>query len=363
MKTKIAVALSGGIDSLTAAFLLRQREEEVIGLHFRTGYEPYPASRSRSKAAALSERLAIPVYYEDVSCEFKQLVVDYFISGYRAGLTPNPCVVCNPQIKFGVLLDRARRHGAERLATGHYAAVRRDPTGWFRLFKGKDAAKDQSYFLFALRQEQLARACFPLSQMTKREVRLLAAEQRLVPLEKTESQDVCFISGEEYTAFLKRCDPGILRPGPITTPGGRVIGEHPGIAAFTIGQRRGIQCPAAAPYYVVGKDPNARSLVVGHREDLYASGCRVVGVNWIAPPPEGSRPARTRLRYRSPETPARLVPCSPDFSVIDLLFDTPQLAVAPGQAAVFYDGDEVLGGGFIESAYPASAAPSLSTNS
>ncbi len=363
MKSKIAVALSGGIDSLTAAVLLRQREEDLIGLHFRTGFEPYPASQSRAKAEALSGRLAIPVYFEDVSSEFKQIVVDYFISGYRAGLTPNPCVVCNPQIKFGVLLDRARRHGAERLATGHYAAVRRDPSGRFRLFKGKDAAKDQSYFLFALRQQQLARACFPLSPMTKEEVRRFAAEQRLVPLEKTESQDVCFISGEEYTAFLERFEPGILQPGPIVTPGGRIIGEHPGIAAFTIGQRRGIQCPAAAPYYVVGKEPNTRRLVVGHREDLYAAGCRVVQVNWIAPPPEGPRPARIRLRYRSPETPARLVPCRPDSSILDLFFDTPQAAVAPGQAAVFYDRDEVLGGGFIESTYPTTAVPSLSENS
>ncbi|MEJ5359161.1 MAG: tRNA 2-thiouridine(34) synthase MnmA [Desulfobacterales bacterium] len=350
---KIAVALSGGIDSLTAAFLLRQNEEEVIGIHFRTGYEPYPESRSRAKAEALSRLLGIPVYFENLHREFQRVVVDDFVSGYRAGLTPNPCVVCNPEIKFGVLLDRARRHGAGRLATGHYAAVRRDLSGRFRLYKGKDTAKDQSYFLFALRQEQLARACFPLAQMTKQEVCLLAAEKRLEPLEKEESQDVCFIAGEEYTEFLQRCEPGILQPGPITTPDGRVIGEHPGIAAFTIGQRRGIQCPAAAPYYVVRKEPDTRRLVVGHREDLYAAGCRVVRVNWVALRPEGPRSAGVRLRYRSPETAARLVPSSPDFSEMDVFFDSPQPAVAPGQAAVFYEGDEVLGGGFIASTYPA----------
>lgn len=350
---KVAVALSGGIDSLTAAFLLRQGGEDVVGIHFRTGYEPYPESRSRAKAEALSRLLGVPVFFEDLQREFQRIVVDYFVSGYRAGLTPNPCVVCNPEIKFGVLLDRALRHGAGRLATGHYAAIRRDLSGRFRLYKGKDTAKDQSYFLFALRQEQLARACFPLAQMTKEQVRLLAAEQRLDRMEKGESQDVCFISGEDYTAFLQRCEPGILRPGPITTPDGRVIGEHPGIAAFTIGQRRGIQCPAPAPYYVLRKELDSHRLVVGHREDLYATGCRVVRVNWVASRPDGPRPAQVRLRYRSPEIPARLVPCSPDFSELDLLFDSPQAAVAPGQAAVFYDGDEVLGGGFITAAYPA----------
>lgn len=348
---KIAVALSGGIDSLTAAFLLLRQGREVIGLHFRTGYEPYPAARSRERARRLSRVLGIPVHFEDLSNDFERIVVDYFVAGYRAGETPNPCVVCNPQIKFGVLLERARGHGAELLATGHYAAVRRDPAGRWRLFKGKDPAKDQSYFLFGLGQEQLARACFPLAELTKGEVSLLAARHGLEPVEPRESQDVCFVPAGDYTAFLRRRDEAILRPGPIATTDGRVIGEHPGLAAFTIGQRRGIDCPAAFPYYVVRKEREGNRLVVGPRSALDAASCRVSAVNWIAARPEAPLAARVRVRYRSPESPARIVPCSADPASVDVVFDTPQAAVAPGQAAVFYRDDEVLGGGFIQAAW------------
>jgi len=347
---RIAVALSGGIDSLAAAFLLLRQGREVIGLHFRTGHESYPAEQSRERAARLSRMLGVPVHFEDLSGDFERIVVDYFIAGYRSGETPNPCVVCNPRIKFGVLLERARRHGAELLATGHYAAVRRDPAGRWRLFKGRDPAKDQSYFLFALGQEQLARACFPLAEMTKGEVSLLAARHGLEPVEPRESQDVCFVPGGDYTALLRRYDEAILRPGPIATADGRVIGEHPGLAAFTIGQRRGIDCPAAFPYYVLRKERDGNRLIVGPRSELYAAACRVSAVNWIAPRPEAPIAARVRVRYRSPETPARILPCGIGAASVEVVFEAPQPAIAPGQAAVFYRDDEVLGGGFIQAA-------------
>jgi len=345
MKPTIAVAVSGGVDSLVAAHLLKQTASKVVAVHFRTGFEAEPAERIRARLQSIGDQLDLPVHVLDLSTEFRRDVVDYFAATYLAGRTPNPCVVCNPRIKFGALLRRAEAMGAARLATGHYAGVDRDAHGRCRLLKGADRRKDQSYFLARLTQTQLAKACFPLAALTKAAVREVAAAAGLVPVDAAESQDVCFIPTGRYQQFLSELTGRTAEAGLIETTDGSIVGQHPGLPAFTVGQRRGINCPAADPYYVVRLDPGRNRLVVGRKNDILAAQCRVVQINWIAPPPVAALRVRARVRYRTPETPATVVPIDADSAW--LRFDAPQPAVTPGQAAVFYDDSEVLGGGFI----------------
>jgi tRNA-specific 2-thiouridylase len=367
MKDAIAIALSGGVDSLVAAHLLKKAGRSVFGLHFMTGYEPLaqaaalgpepgPASpgcrdvTERFPGHPLREmarQLDIPLFLLDCRRPFGEKVVRYFRESYAAGLTPNPCLVCNPAIKFGAVLDFALERGASALATGHYARVTRDgPEGQRRLQKGADPAKDQSYFLAFLTQAQLARAVFPLGALTKEAVRAMAREKGLAPVESDESQDVCFIKGQSYGDFLVR--QGTIAPtrGPIEDMSGRVIGEHPGLHRFTIGQRRGINCPAEAPYYVVRMDPTSNRLTVGGKADLAEADCRVQGINWICRPKRTVFEAHTRLRYRHRAQPATVRLTGQGSATVH--FHRPQSAVTPGQGAVFYRGEEVLGGGWIE---------------
>ncbi len=336
----IAVAVSGGVDSMMAAHLLRQETPELFAVHFLTGFEP-PAAGPRHPIQAIGDQLGIPVHVVDLSAEFRTQVVDYFTTAYSSGQTPNPCVICNPAIKFGAVLRFAQTRGARCLATGHYAAVRRGPDGRYRLHKGADPLKDQSYFLARLDQGQLERARFPLGSLTKREVRELAARNGLQPVETAESQDVCFVRRGGDAAVVRA--PG--EPGPIETVEGTLVGRHAGLSRYTVGQRRGITCPSSAPYYVVRIEPERNLLVVGTRADLLTASCRVEHINWIAPPPEAPLRANVRVRYRTPEAPATVTPLGPCTARVE--FDAPHSAVAPGQAAVFYDGDQVLGGGFI----------------
>lgn len=360
MKHTLAIALSGGVDSLVAASLLKAQGHEVLGVHFFTGYEtgtalPLPeAAREGAEALAadLASQLGIPVEVLDCTREFKHRVVDYFTRTYAAGRTPNPCLTCNPAIKFGVLLEYARHLGASHLATGHYARVQPDGDGGFRLLKGLDPRKEQSYFLARLTSEQLGRACFPLGAMTKPEVVRLARAEGLVPIRGGESQDVCFIREGSYAGFLSAQRGFSQRPGDIVDTRGNVVGTHRGLHRFTVGQRRGINCPAAEPYYVVRIDRRRNRLVVGFKNDLLTGGCRVEEINWIALPPLAPRRANARLRYRHQGSAATLSPI--DTGTAAVTFDTPQRAVTPGQGAVFYSGEEVLGGGWI--ADPASAA-------
>jgi len=345
MNRAIAVAVSGGVDSLVAAHLLKRTSPPVVAVHFRTGFETEPADRTRTRLQSIGDQLDLPVHVLDLSTEFRRAVVDYFTATYLAGQTPNPCVVCNPLIKFGELLRRAAGIGAARLATGHYADVRRDAFGRYRLFKGIDARKDQSYFLARLTQDQLARAIFPLAALTKTAVRAIAGRAGLIPLNADESQDVCFIKAGAYPQFIAELTGRPAEPGLIETTAGEVVGRHPGLHAFTVGQRRGLNCPAAEPYYVVRLDIERNRLVVGRRQDVLTAQCRVERINWIAPPPAAALRVAARVRYRTPEAPATVVPIDADSAWLH--FDAPQPAVAPGQAAVFYDGSEVLGGGFI----------------
>ena len=351
MKPTIAVAMSGGVDSLTAAYLLKRQGYPVFGIHFISGYEsPVDVCGSnidcvREKFFRLGEQIEITVKVMDCRTEFKQNVVDYFVSTYLSGHTPNPCLTCNPKIKFGKLLQSVIQQGAERLATGHYARVRADDSGKFHLLKGMDPRKDQSYFLARLTQAQLAKACFPLGCLTKSEVKRIAHAEGLRPVMESESQDICFIKNEPYQTFLAAQPRFETAEGPIVDRDGNTIGRHPGLHSFTIGQRRGINCPAAEPYYVIRIDREANRLVVGSKQDLLRSECRVVDINWIQAVPRNPQKVYTRVRYRTKEVPSTVIP--QDDRTVIVRFQTPQAAVTPGQGAVFYQEDEILGGGWI----------------
>lgn len=363
MRPTTAIAISGGIDSLVAGYLLKREGHDVIGIHFVTGYETgdagIPSSSPNSgidaslqriddasrRISPITDRLDIPLKVVDVSTDFQNRVVDYFILAYRSGLTPNPCLVCNPSIKFDVVLNLAVAAGATRLATGHYARVALGPDGRLRLLRGLDRRKDQSYFLGFLPREKLEKAIFPLGEMTKDRVRLFAEKTGLKPVTTGESQDICFIRGNTYAQFVSR-QPGFEEnPGLIEDIRGNIIGEHRGLHRFTIGQRRGIDCPAPAPYYVVRLDRDRNRLVVGSREDLLVSECEVTEINWIGSPPKDPVRAETRIRYRHTAAPSEVCPLGVDRARVR--FDNRQSAVTPGQGAVFYSGEEVLGGGFI----------------
>ena len=344
MNGPVAIAVSGGVDSLVSAYLLKQQERDVFGVHFLTGYERAIDSNVEA-VQSLGRQLGIEVVVIDLKTQFKSRVVDYFTAAYRNGKTPNPCLVCNPSIKFGVLLDKARQLGASRLATGHYARVEASRGGRYRLRKGLDETKDQSYFLARLTQAQLARACFPLGSWTKVQVRALAVEKGLRPLTRQESQDVCFIRDANYADFLIKTGDVSPQSGDIVDTAGTRVGTHSGLYRYTVGQRRGINCPASQAFYVTRIDTRRNRLVVGFKDELATKSCRVTDINWIAGAPEGPMAIDTRIRYRHSAVPSRVSPVGRDGAVVR--FDRPQAAVTPGQGAVFYRGDEVIGGGWI----------------
>ena len=344
MSGPIAIAVSGGVDSLVSAYLLKQKQSDVFGIHFLTGYEK-PTESGIEGLKAMGRQLDLPVVVVDLKEQFKAMVVDYFTDAYRNGKTPNPCLVCNPAIKFGALLDEARQLGASRLATGHYARVEGGQGTRYRLRRGVDEIKDQSYFLSRLTQDQLMCACFPLGTLTKAKVKAMAAAKGLQPLTRKESQDVCFIRDTGYADFLIRTTGICPQPGDIVDTAGQRVGTHSGLHRYTVGQRRGINCPASAAYYVVRLDTRRNRLVVGFKDELAADSCRVGDINWIAGVPDGPIKADTRIRYRHRAVPTTVSPVGHDGAVVR--FDHPQTAVTPGQGAVFYRGDEVIGGGWI----------------
>ena len=361
MQQRVAIAISGGIDSLVAAALLKEQGHQVIGLHFITGYESGfqhppvhsdsnrdPAgieSRARRLLAPMLAPLDIPIHIIDLRREFQSRVVDYFVATYRKGRTPNPCLVCNPSIKFDILFRKASALGAECIATGHYARLERDANGRMHLMRGVDPLKEQSYFLARLSQEHLLRAVLPLGGFTKEQTLQAACKRDLHPLAVQESQDICFIKDGSYGDFLQR-QPGFeTSPGTIENLDGRPIGRHNGLYRFTVGQRRGINCPATAPYYVVALDVARNVLVVGGKQDLLTRACRVEQINWVNGPPGAPTAVQVRVRYRHAAVPGILVPETDRRAHIT--FQDPQSAVTPGQGAVFYMADEVLGGGWI----------------
>ncbi|MGD9210364.1 MAG: tRNA 2-thiouridine(34) synthase MnmA [Desulfobacteraceae bacterium] len=358
MKKTIAIALSGGIDSLVAAYILNQKGYQVTGLHFLTGFEDYYPNRNKRHAMdiaytrlkPISKQLQIPIHVIDLTEDFKQRVISYFVETYQSGLTPNPCLVCNPTIKFDLLSAHARNLGAHRLATGHYARCVQNSNGTWDLFKGVDSQKDQSYFLTRLTQNQLAYAYFPLGEMQKQQTLNIARENGLHPMFKGESQDICFIKRGSYGDFLKQQSGFKMKPGPIVDLNGKVLGTHKGLHLFTIGQRRGINCPAKEPYYVVRLDPKHNRLVVGFKNALNSMGCQVTQINWLNTIPSTPFKAGVRVRYRHREVMATIEP--ENNTQVIVRFDTPQKAITPGQGAVFYHKDRVIGGGWISVAFP-----------
>ncbi len=299
-------------------------------------------------ARAVANQLGIRFAALDYQEVFSREIIEYFFRSYAEGRTPNPCAECNRVIKFGRLMEFAKAMGADFLATGHYARALRDPqSGRHLLLKGADREKDQSYFLYALSQEQLARALFPLGAMTKEETRRLARSFGLPVSEKPGSQDICFLGEGDYRSLLAERYPEALQPGPIVDARGRVLGTHKGVAGFTIGQRKSLGIAAGQPLYVLALRPATRTVVVGTKEELLQEKFTVAGINWIAfdAPPEGFE-AEVKVRYRQPEQPAAIRRLEPGRA--EVRWQTPQPAAAPGQSAVFYKGEVVLGGGIIE---------------
>ncbi|MBU1172578.1 MAG: tRNA 2-thiouridine(34) synthase MnmA [Proteobacteria bacterium] len=364
MNTRVAVAISGGIDSLFSAHLLIRDGYDVTGIHFITGYGALPQrdaslhdkplsrvtdhghadQKTRSAMDFISNQLDIPIHIVDLSPFFESGVVQYFVNEYQKNKTPNPCLRCNPLIKFGVLLDFAKSIGISRIATGHYARIIRDDTSGIHLYKGNDKGKDQAYFLAFLSRKQLESAIFPLGELAKNDIQQKSADLGLTPVSSKESQDICFIHGD-YKHFLKGRPGFKIEPGPITTMDGKIIGRHQGLHSFTIGQRRGINCPAAFPYYVIGLEVRTNTLIVGPKEALLTDGCTVTGLSWINPPITFPATVTTRIRYAHAGTPSTL--SHKENGNLCVEFHEPVSSVTPGQGAVFYDGDEILGGGWI----------------
>lgn len=347
--TAVAVAISGGVDSLVAAFLLKQQGHDVVGIHFRTGYEKPVFDITQTAPPPdiekIGRQLNIPIEILDLSDLFRRTVVAYFTSTYQAGRTPNPCLFCNPTIKFGHLLSHVQQQGADALATGHYARVQTGGDQRRHLYRGLDSRKDQSYFLSRLTQNQLEGALFPLGELTKEDVRAIARQNQLIPTTRQESQDICFIKETPYHVFLQQQEGFQPQEGVIEDTQGRAIGHHRGLHLFTVGQRRGINCPAAEPYYVIRLDHVGNRLIVGKRRELARERGTVEDVNWINPPLEFPAEVHAQIRYRHKSTPARLMATAQ--TRVELQFETPQNSITPGQGAVFYHDDEVLGGGWI----------------
>lgn len=359
-KARVAVAMSGGVDSSTTAALLVERGYEVLGLMMRMwseegdGLLPNKCCSPEAVADArgVCQRLGIPFYLLNVEAEFKTRVVDFFADGYAYGITPNPCLQCNRHIKFGTLLRKARALGADFLATGHYARIETNGRGEYILLKGVDARKDQSYALHILDQEQLAQSMFPLGAMTKIETRELARKYGLRVAAKDDSQDLCFIADGNYRNFMRRNRPEALVPGPILDARGKLLGTHTGLPDYTIGQRKGLGIAAGQPLYVTALDGTRNAVVVGHANELGKRELIVHNANWI-PPRLGmelrqdgaSLRAVVKIRYRSVEHPATIF--APDETHVRVEFDAPLRDITPGQAAVFYDGEQCLGGGII----------------
>jgi tRNA-specific 2-thiouridylase len=355
MEKHVAVALSGGLDSAVAAALLKKENHQVTGLHFRTGYEAPsddvdPSGQSSSVdswAERVAAQIGIPLEVVDYSEAFENVVVRYFVDAYQSGQTPNPCMVCNQRIKFGFMLEEAKVRGASALATGHYARIHHEENGRFYLTKGADPEKDQSYFLALLNQEQLSQASFPLGTYTKKEVKEMAGLFGLTSFRGGESQELCFVGEPNYKEFLSGRAGLSSKPGAIVNSTGDVMGHHNGLHAFTIGQRKGINIPGPAPYYVLRIDHQQNQLVIGSKSELAGTECLVTQINWIGiEPPDIPISVQTRIRYRHQEAESTLMPLDDESSKVR--FSEPQYAITPGQAAVFYQGQRVLGGGWIE---------------
>jgi tRNA-specific 2-thiouridylase len=356
---RIVVAMSGGVDSSVAAALLAEQGHDVIGLSMQL----YPSTGSGqatdehfgscctlddlNDARRVASALGFPHYILNFERQFRESVIANFVSEYASGRTPLPCAHCNSDLKFSTLLERAQGLGAAQVATGHYARVEQRADGRWLLKRSADGEKDQSYFLFSLTQDQLAHAMFPVGELTKPQVREQARRLSLNVADKPDSQEICFVPDHDYATFVAKHEPAVVRAGAIVNEEGERLGEHAGVHRFTVGQRKGLGVSSSAPLYVLKIDPESRDITVGPRASLGRDELTASGVNWISVAAPGDWvPVSAQIRHRHTATPGR-VRALPDRRA-EFIFDTPQPAVTPGQAVVFYDDDVVVGGGWIE---------------
>ncbi|ATY86556.1 tRNA 2-thiouridine(34) synthase MnmA [Kyrpidia spormannii] len=355
-KGTVVVAMSGGVDSSVTAALLKERGYDVIGITMRLrGGEETSSGRGCcsvddvSDARRVCQTLGIPFYAVNYREAFEKRVIQYFEDEYKRGRTPNPCIACNMYMKYDLLLEQALDLGADYLATGHYARVLYDESrGRYVLRKAEDRRKDQTYVLYHLTQEQLARTLFPLGEYEKSEVREMAREFGLRVANKAESQDICFVPNGDYGEFLRRrMGDSAVAPGDFVDTEGHVVGRHEGVPFYTIGQRKGLGVAVGHPVYVVDIQPERNRVVLGPRERVFAAGLVASKVNWVSlPRPDGPTRVNAKIRYGAPEAAATLYP--EEEGRVRVEFDEPQRAVTPGQAVVFYRGEDVVGGGTIE---------------
>ncbi|MDP6380303.1 MAG: tRNA 2-thiouridine(34) synthase MnmA [Phycisphaerae bacterium] len=356
---RVVVAMSGGVDSSVAAHLLKEAGYECTGVFMRSGVGEADDGAGGAKrccsavdaadARRVATALGIPFYVADFGPQFDSLI-EYFCGEYGRGRTPNPCIVCNRDLKFGRLFEYADMLGARYVATGHYARIENEGSRW-HLKRGADGDKDQSYVLFPILRERLERVLLPMGNMKKSETRGIARDLGLAVHQKPESQEVCFVTHSPMELIRAR-HPELVRPGPILDVEGNKVGRHTGIVGYTVGQRKGIGrgTGPGVPRYVVAIRADENAIVVGSREDLLFAGLAASGVNWLASLPGGPMHGEVQIRYRHKPVPATISPDGPDSVRVE--FDEPQSAPAPGQAVVFYDGDCVLGGGWIDRAIP-----------
>jgi tRNA-specific 2-thiouridylase len=350
--TKVVVAMSGGVDSSVAAALLKEQGYDVIGMMLRLWSEPGKEDSNRcctpdsmAQARRVAARLGIPFYVIDAKDVFRETVVQYFLDGYARGETPNPCLMCNRQIRWTFLLEHALALGADYMATGHYVRIQKANDG-YQLLRAVDRSKDQSYVLHVLNQEKLARALFPIGDYPKTEIRAIAEKFGLPTASRKDSQDLCFLAGEDYRHFLQRNAAEMLQPGKIETRGGNTVGTHTGLANYTIGQRKGLGIASPVPLYVLGKDSLTNALIVGTQEELGSRDLVAREVNWLSgeAPPEPFR-AEVKIRYTAKDAEAWITPL--EENQVQVQFDTPQRDITAGQAAVFFRDDLLIGGGII----------------
>src|SRR5512142_338249 len=355
--TKVVVAMSGGVDSSVTAALLKEQGYDVIGMMMRLWSEPGKEDSNRcctpdsmGQARRVAAKLDIPFYVVDAKDVFHNTVVQYFLDGYARGETPNPCLICNRQIRWTFLLDHALALGADFMATGHYVRIQRIENS-YQLLRAVDRNKDQSYVLHVLTQDKLKHALFPVGDYTKPEIRAIAEKYGLPTASRKDSQDLCFLAGEDYRSFLKRNAEALLVPGAIVTREGQIIGEHNGLANYTIGQRKGLRVASPVPLYVLGKNAITNTLVVGTQDELGSRELTAREVNWLSgeAPSEPFR-AEVKIRYTAKEAWALVTPLEANRAWVQ--FDVPQRDITAGQAAVFFQSEVVLGGGIISgSAY------------
>ena len=345
--------MSGGVDSSVAAALLKEQGYEVMGMMLRLWSEPGKEESNRcctpdsmAQARRVAAKLDIPFYVIDAKDVFRDTVVQYFLDGYGRGETPNPCLICNRQIRWTFLLDHALALGADYMATGHYVRVKKVESGKIQLLRAVDKSKDQSYVLHVLSQEKLARALFPVGEYPKTEIRAIAERYALPTASRKDSQDLCFLAGEDYRNFLQRNAAEILQPGGIVTRDGKAVGQHTGLANYTIGQRKGLGVASSVPLYVLRKDAATNTLIVGTQEQLGSRELTARDVNWLSgEKPEAPFRAEVKIRYTAKEAAALVTPLDED--QVRVQFDAPQRDITAGQAAVFFEGDLMIGGGII----------------